>query len=247
MISFCFLLTKDLEKEHIWRKWFDNLSQDISFNIVVHTSNNINSEWLKQYILPSEYIRPTRWGYLMEASIQMYKYAFITYNSEWFINLSETHCPFISTKKFIELYNKYISKTIINTFFSSRNPLSHLGVTIKHSQWCIINNSDMKNILDLCASGDEYLLKCISGNVADEHFIGVCLEKTNKLNDCIKLDTCYGDWTRPKNNHWPYTFDASDSNDEVYFRNVLNNNAIMFIRKVVKSFPDEIIYKWIEL
>ena len=51
-VAFCFIVTKDLSKEYIWKEWFYNL--DVPYNIYVHTSNpkNIKSKWLQKYLIP---------------------------------------------------------------------------------------------------------------------------------------------------------------------------------------------------
>ena len=45
--TFCFLVTQDLSKEHIWREWFEGLKRlQFKCAIVVHCSNKdaIHSE-----------------------------------------------------------------------------------------------------------------------------------------------------------------------------------------------------------
>lgn len=66
--TFCFLVTRDLSKEHIWREWFEGLTRlQFKCAIVVHCSHKdaIRSEWLKQYLIPDECTRDTAWGWLL--------------------------------------------------------------------------------------------------------------------------------------------------------------------------------------
>ena len=63
-VTFCFLVTRDLVKEHIWRQWFDRLAAlDFKFNIITHVSpvqkDLVKSEWLQQTLLPDNYLCAT--------------------------------------------------------------------------------------------------------------------------------------------------------------------------------------------
>lgn len=69
-VTFCFLVTRDLSKEHIWREWFECLARlQFKCAIVVHCSNkdSIHSEWLKQHLIPDERRRKTAWGWVLNA------------------------------------------------------------------------------------------------------------------------------------------------------------------------------------
>ena len=59
-VTFCFLVTRDLSKEHIWREWFECLARlQFKCAIVVHCSHkdSIRSDWLKQHLIPDECTR----------------------------------------------------------------------------------------------------------------------------------------------------------------------------------------------
>ena len=74
-VTFCFLVTRDLSKEHIWREWFEGLARlQFKCAIVVHCSNKdaIHSEWLKQHLIPDECRRKTAWGWVLNAMLSMY-------------------------------------------------------------------------------------------------------------------------------------------------------------------------------
>jgi hypothetical protein len=59
-VAFCFLVNRDLSKEHIWKQWFSRLT--ISHDIFVHASvpAMVKSPWFRQYLLPATRMRPTR-------------------------------------------------------------------------------------------------------------------------------------------------------------------------------------------
>lgn len=53
-VTFCFLVTRDLSKEHIWREWFEGLNRlQIKCAIVVHCSHkgSIQSEWFAPFAI----------------------------------------------------------------------------------------------------------------------------------------------------------------------------------------------------
>lgn len=255
-VSFCFLTTGDLKKENIWIQWFKELENlNFQFSIFVHCSNpnKITSEWFKKYILPPEYIKPTKWGYLMIASMYLYDYALQNSNSNWYINISETHVPFVSPKKFIEYYNNYKNKTILSycniwwdVYKHNKGGLRLIEPQHRwsHQQWCIINKNDMIDILKLCKQNHDIVNKTILAPSADESVIGVYLSYLNKLNNVINEKTTVVDWERHIGDS-PYTFNSWTEEDQKFLDKYISNNKnCIFFRKVTTSFPDDVIHNW---
>jgi hypothetical protein len=155
-VSFCFLVTRDLSKEHIWKKWFDKLKEiGLKYNIYVHCSkpNNIKSKWLQKYLIP--YNIPTAWDFHMEAELELLNHALVTTNDSWFINLSETTVPFISPKKFKKIFDEYKTNTILgyrrpwwDVEYENRANLSKFPKKARYGngEWCVICNEDMRSI-----------------------------------------------------------------------------------------------------
>jgi hypothetical protein len=255
-VSFCFLVTGNLKKEKIWIQWFEGLENlNFKFSIYVHCSNpnDITSEWFKKFILPSQHIKPTSWGNLMIASMQMYDYSLENSNANWYINISESHVPFISPKKFINYYNAYKNKTLlaycdvwwdVNTHNRSNLNLIEHQHRFAHQHWCIICKDDMSSIIELFRQNHEIVTKTISGPCSDESVIAVYLSYLNNLNNVINQKTTIVDWERPVGDS-PHTFHCWGEEDQQFLdRYTANNKNCMFFRKVGSSFPDSVIHNW---
>jgi hypothetical protein len=110
-VTFCFLVSSDLTKEHIWREWFDRLQElQFKFAIVVHCSSSnkhkVGSDWLKQHFLPDECMRPTAWGWIVDALMSMHGHAVATCPAAWYSTHTETCIPMVSPEKFIDTFNR---------------------------------------------------------------------------------------------------------------------------------------------
>lgn len=254
-VAFCFMVTKDLSKEEIWIKWFEKLN--INYNIYVHVSNpnNIKSKWLKKYLIP--YNIKTSWNDHMKAELTLLEYALNKSNDSWFINLSETTIPFVSPSKFEKMFNKYKDKTILDyskIWWDPRRedrgnvykfpPKARLG----NSEWCCICNEDMRTI-NYIWKHTKIIDTIMEHPHADESIFAVSLYIANKFKNTIKARNTLMDWERDLYAPSPYTFVYPYTDyDKNFIKKFLKNNKyVMFMRKVDKSFPDNIIYNWLKL
>lgn len=257
-VVFCFLTVGDLRKEHIWIKWFEGLQKlGMKHQIVVHCSmpDTIQSEWFRPYLVPDTYLRPTSWGFLMNASLSMYAYAYQTTKAKWYVNVSESHVPFVSPRTFYSMFQQYYQNTLLSNGAIWWDPLTirranlHLlpqKLRISHQQWCIICKEDMEIVFDFTNHNHELAQSIIHGHTSDESFIGVCLLKENQLKNVINTVTTLVDWDRSPNGNNPYTFTEWTPKDEQVVTELsrANPNA-MFLRKISIDFPDEVIDQWI--
>jgi hypothetical protein len=254
-VSFCFLLTKDLNKEHIWRSWLSQL--DISYSLFVHCSNpdNIHSQWLQQYIIPQNKIVPTSWGKLGQAIYNLFEYASSIVNRGWYTMNSESCVPIISAIQFSNLCRKYVSKSIIdyrniswNTETSTRGNLHKFDKDyhLVHSGWYVLTNTDIINIIECRNKYADFCYNALfntEGKLTDEHGIAIILKKMNQLTNTIKGEITIVDWSRSNGNS-PYTF-AEDSQQNREYIETARKEYTCFLRKVAPSFPDEIITKYL--
>lgn len=256
-VTFCFLVTKDLIKEHIWRKWLARLEElGLKIKVVTHCSPahkvNVKSEWLKQTILPNNYLHDTAWGWVIKATLSMYKYATENAKADWYSIHSETCVPFVSPEKFIENFQKYKQ----NTFLShrkawwkptpTRNDRANLHLLpselhLAHPNWCIICHEDLTQMVKFAETEKQLTNIITSGPMAEESFVAIFLYKINNFKNVINKLTTITDWKRTPNGNNPYTFmgwTEADKKTVDELKVDMSKNEYMFLRKVGETFPD---------
>ena len=262
--TFCFLVTQDLTKEHIWREWFAGLERlQFKYAIVVHCSlshkEKIKSAWLKQWFMPDGCMRPTAWGWLVGAMMSMYDHAVQTQPAEWYTLHSDTCVPMVSPEKFVEIFNKHKQHSFVsyekiwwNPKIVNRANLRMLPpqMHLVHSQWCIFCHEDLSQMVNLSKTNEQIkntLAIVSSGHTADESYAAILLFNINRLKNVIKKQTTLVDWKRTPNGNNPYRFDGWSIYDVESVREIRKTkaNEYMFMRKVAPAFPDDVLRKHI--
>ena len=263
-VTFCFLVTADLVKEHIWREWFDGLERlQFKFSVVVHCSLShkpkIKSDWLKEHLLPDERMRDTAWGWVLSAMMSMYEHAIEACPAAWYSLHSETCVPMVSPAKFIDTFNKRKQHSFITHCKAWWNPLKvkranlHLlqpAMHLAHSQWCILCHEDLCQMVNLSKTDERIkgvLSTLMRGHMADESYAAIMLLIINNLKNVINQPTTLVDWKRTPNGDNPHTFIAWTAHDETIVRHIRGNakNEYMFMRKIGPTFPDHILRRCI--
>jgi hypothetical protein len=262
--TFCFLLTGDLTKEHIWREWFAGLERlHFKYGIVVHCSlshkGSIKSEWLQKWLMPDSRMRPTAWGWVIEAMMSMYEHALQTHPAEWYTLHSESCVPMVSPEIFVETFNKHKKNSFVSYDKIWWNPnvvkranlrMFPAQMHLVHSQWCIFCNEDLSQMVNLSKTNKkikDMLSMLSSGHAGEESYAAVLLLNINRLKNVIKKKTTLVDWKRTPNGNNPYKFDAWTKTDEEHVREnfKMHPNEHMFMRKVGAAFPDDVLRKHI--
>ena len=257
-ITFCFLVTNDLSKEELWIQWFNELKKyNIFVNIFTHCSqpSNIKSEWLKKTLVSKEYIKPTQWGFIIDATFSLYKYSIEKSDSSWFSIHTETCVPIISSAKFAEYFHKYKNNSLLDyckiwwdpTKINRGNlhfiPKEH---HYAHQQCCILCKEDIKQILMLAEKEKELVKIIASAPCGDESIIAVFLSIVNNFENVISKRTTLVDWERTPNGNNPYTFKYwTDQDKEMVNKLKKNNELFMFLRKIDKEFPVDVLQEFI--
>jgi len=267
-VTFCFLVSADLTKEHIWREWFDRLQQlQFKFAIVVHCSHsragNVRSDWLKQHFLPKERMRATAWGWIVHALMSMHEYAVITHPAAWYSTHTETCVPMVSPEKFIDTFNHRKQHSLMSYAKAWWNPgrgwstnkranlhLLPPAMHLVHSAWCIFCHEDLSQMVGLSKTDKtvgQVLNVLARGHVADESYAAVLLLIINNLKNVINQPATLVDWTRTKNRNNPHTFVEWTQRDEMSVCNIRKNvkSEYMFMRKVGPAFPDHVLRRHI--
>jgi hypothetical protein len=262
-VTFCFLVTKDLVKEHIWRKWLERLAElKFKFKVVTHCSpahiKHINSDWLRESLLPADYLFDTAWGWVMNAMLAMYTYATEQAPADWYSLHSETCVPFVSPEKFIESYRKFKQNTFISHCKAWWSPSPKCGEDranlhllpseyhLAHAHWVILCHEDLTQLVKL-AKDDEHLTRIlIGGSSAEESFVAIFLYKINNFKNVINKLTTITDWKRTPNGKNPYIFNSWNEADRTAIAEICadqSKHEYMFMRKLGADFPDEILCK----
>ncbi len=258
-ITFCFIVTKDLVKENIWREWFSDLKkQNIKYRILTHCSNpeNIKSLWLKCTLIPQKYIHPTSWQFHTHATLSLYEYANMMTDSHWYTLHSESCVPIISAKKFSELYNTYKNNTIMHHSKIWWNPLEVNRANLKYinkdlhyvnQEWIILCKEDINEIVKLANTDISFKNILLGAPAADESLVSVFLKRINNFKNVINRYVTLVDWKRTPNGNNPYTFkDWNDDDKKMVSEFTNNNDMVMFLRKIDKDFPDDILLNFIK-
>jgi hypothetical protein len=240
-ITFCFLVTKDLVKENIWRLWFDELRKlKIKYRILTHCSyyENIKSPWLRATLIPKEYIKETRWEYHSAASLSLYTYAKNMTNSCWYTFHSESCVPFVSPKRFAEYYNNYKNNTLMSYRKIWWDPKKinranlYLLPEVFHyanHEWLILCREDLESILNLSQNNMELTRQMISAPAADESLVSVFLKISNNFKNTINTQTTLVDWERTPNGNNPHTFiEWKEKDIEIVEKNKNNHKDLLF-------------------
>ncbi len=254
-VSFCFLVTKDLNKEHIWRSWLDQL--DISYSLFVHCSNpeKITSPWLQSFIIPRNKIVPTAWGKLGQATYNLFEHAYKTSKADWYTMNSESCVPIIPAAQFSHLCREYSNKSMLSYCDAWWDPNTCLRGNLRqfakeyhlaHSGWYILTMAHIKDIIKCKKDYPQFTYNALFDTntlMADESGIAIILKKMNNLTNIICESTTIVDWARGNGNS-PYTF-AEDSDQNRQYIEDARKQYSCFLRKVAASFPDEIIMKYL--
>lgn len=253
-IAFLFIVNRDLTKEHIWKYWFNLLNIDYTIYVHCSTPSNINSIWFKKFLIPNKYIKATKWGILADAMTSLIEYSFMQ-NNTWFLLLSESHVPFVNPSKFINYYNINMNKSIISykkhdNIAKDRCNMKLLSKDywIENEMWVILSKNDVNDIITFKNTNPNIYKVLISGAIADECYLSIILTMCNNMTNVINNSTTLVDWNRSTGDKThPYTFNSYTEHDRlaiIKYNTTIPN--LMFLRKVMYNFPDDVIYSWIK-
>jgi hypothetical protein len=253
-IALCFLISyeHEIHKEHLWRKWIEEIKDIVNVYIHYTDYSKIHSSWIKSHVLPEKYICKTDYKHVVSAYFSLMSFALKKNDNQWFCFLTDSCCPIISPHEFKKQFYKNYNKSIMKYDVISWNPLFINRANLKyiHSKYHLCNNP----WFTLCR---EHAMKCkifylqkfslysliSKGDVANESIFAIILHKEENI---INRESYIVDWKRMESPTSPYTFrDKYLIRDSLLIENSKKEENIMFIRKIGKEFPDEILIKHI--
>ena len=258
-IAFCFLISYEhgtLNKEDIWRKWLEP-NKDI-INVYFHYKNyeKLNSKWIKDNVIPKQYIVDTDYLHVVPAYMSLLNYAM--YNdaaNQWFCMVTDSCVPIISPLKFREMFLENYQYSIIsckkawwNVSYVHRANLRLLSseFQLANGPWFVIKKEDSLRCLQYATVNKKIYNTICQGNVANESIFAIILHTFKQLDKVINASTHATDWTHTASPTSPHLF-KEGTKKEVAFINyeLANNKYTIFLRKVAPEFPDAILNEYI--
>jgi hypothetical protein len=257
--ALCFIISYEhqVNKEKIWQEWIEP-NKDI-INVYFHYKdfNSIKSPWIKENALPKKYLVTTDYLHIAPAYITLMQYA-LTHDSanQWFCFLTEACVPIVSPLRFRELFFEHYGFSFMtwrpawwNMTLLKRANLHYLQPKyhLANTPWFILNRGDVLRCVNYAIKNHKiYNLICI-GDVANESLFAIMLESQNSLSLVKNEETTATDWDRMVSKTSPYLFKEGDSKDRKFIDDHLKEKKYtIFLRKVDKSFPDEVLVEYIE-
>ena len=253
-VALCFLISYEhvIHKEHLWIQWIEHIKNIINVYIHYTDYSKIKSSWIQSHVLPPKYICKTDYKHVVSAYFSLMSFALKNKENKWFCFLTESCCPIISPYDFKELFYNNYNYSIMKYDFISWNPLYINRANLKYipPKYHLCNNPwftlcrehVVKCKLFYLQNNSLYSLIC-KGIIANESIFAIILHKENNI---INRESYIVDWKRMESPTSPYTFREKDlTRDTLFIEEYKKNKNIMFIRKIGKEFPDEILKKYI--
>jgi len=253
-VALCFLISYNhiINKEDIWIQWINKIKNII--NVYIHYTDylKITSSWIQKHALPEKYIYKTDYLHVVPAYFSLMNYALKDKQNQWFCFLTDSCCPIVSPYHFKKLFYKNYNQSIIkidpiywNPLFTNRANLKFINSKYHFSNnpWFTICREHVLKCKQFYLQNNSLYTLISKGVVANESIFAIILHKEQNI---INSDSYIVDWKRMTSPNSPYTF--SNKNillDTLYIEENIKNKNIMFIRKIGKEFPDNIIYKFI--
>jgi hypothetical protein len=256
-VALCFIISYEhiLNKEQLWIDWIKP-NQDI-INVYFHYKdiNQIRSPWIKMYSIPPNLVQKTTYYNVVPAYMSVLSYAFNHDNeNHWFCLLTDSCVPIISPKKFRQLFFDHYQASIIkckpaywNITIHRRGNLRLLSreYWLANDPWfTLCRDHVQKCILFLAAKHNIYKL-VNDGGLANESIFAIILQTFKEITNPIRTindSSTISDWTRMSSPTSPHSFsEGSEENKNIICELLKENKYAMFLRKVNRSFPDQVL------
>lgn len=259
-IALCFIISYDhsLNKEQLWKDWIES-NKDI-INIYVHykNPNSFKTHWLKSYSIPPNLISKTSYYHVVPAYISILSYAVNhDLNNRWFCMLTESCVPIISPDNFRKLFYRYHDKSILKCQQAYWNIELHKRANLRYLKkeyhlandpWFILSKMHVHMTIRFMLEKHDIYKKVCSGGLANESIFAIILQTYKQIDteNHVNSVSTIVDWSRMSNPTSPHLFKLGNQDDISIINNLLKENKYAcFLRKVEKTFPDEILKNFI--
>ena len=257
-IALCFIISYDqiLHKEKLWQEWILP-NQDI-INVYFHYTNysTISSEWIKKHAIPQKYIVNTTYYHIVPAYLSLLLFG-LKHDPEnqWFCFLTDACCPFVSPLKFREMFLENYKYSIMswkpawwNIHVKNRANLKQLTPEyhLSNDPWFILKKEDAFKCVNYSFVNKKIYDMICSGIIANESIFAIILHSFKMLKNVKNEVTHAVDWSRMRGPNSPHVFKDGNETDISFLEQFSKKNKYsMFLRKVDKSFPDNLLVKYI--
>lgn len=256
-IALCFLISYQhvLNKEQLWIDWIKP-NQDI-INIYFHYKdiNLIKSPWIKMYTMPPKLTHNTTYYNVVPAYMAVLTYAYEhDKDNLWFCLLTDSCVPIISPEKFREMFFNHYQASIIKCKPAYWDITIHRRANLRllskeywlaNDPWFTLCRDHVQKCRLFIAYKNAIYKQINMGGLANESIFAIILQTFGELQNSMRFineSSTLADWTRMSSPTSPYVFkDASEENINIINNLLKENKYTMFLRKVHKSFPDEVI------
>jgi len=257
-IALCFIINYDhlLHKEHIWREWIEPNKDIINVYFYYNDLSKIRSKWIMNHTIPPDRIYPTSYFHVIPAYLSVIDFA-LSHDSlnQWFCLLTDSCCPIISPRKFRYLFYENHNKSIINwkkawwnIEFHRRANLHKLpeDLRLANDPWFVLKRENVIQCLQFVQKQQNITQIVNNGGLANESLFAIILFCYNQLENVIKSASHMTDWNRRSSSTSPHMFKEANEIDIRFIeQNLIENENVMFIRKIHPEFPDEVLKKYI--
>jgi hypothetical protein len=261
-IALCFIINYEhiLNKENVWREWIEPNKDIINVYFYYKDLNKIKSTWILEHTIPINNIVETSYYHVIPAYLSILNYAFThDKQNKWFCLLTDSCCPIISPKRFRYLFYTNYQKSIFswkqawwNPDFHKRGNLAKLPkeLWLANDPWFVLTKESVKQIFHFVSTQHIITKTICDGGLANETLFSVIFKFYKELDDnskrIISAVSHLTDWNRRSSSTSPHVFKYADETDIKFLEKELERNKYaMFIRKVDKEFPDDILRQYI--
>lgn len=110
-IAFLALTYDRFQNEELMQKFFSKKAFHL-YNLYIHNKNEFADSPFSAYCLPRDQIVDTKWGSysLVKAAVRLMQHALIDADNEYFILISDSHCPLYSMERMHAIVKRDFSK-----------------------------------------------------------------------------------------------------------------------------------------
>jgi len=244
-----------LNKEQLWIDWIKP-NQDI-INVYFHYKdiNLIKSPWIKMYSLPPSEIKQTTYYNVVPAYMALMTYAFNhDIQNIWFSFLTDACVPIISPAAFRKRFFDHYQASIFKWRPAYWNIQIHRRANLRlfkkeywlaNDPWFTLTRAHVHKCLIFLAAKNSVYNQVNAGGLANESIFAIILQTFKELtnsNTLINESGSLADWTRMSSPTSPYMFtEATEANINMIKTQLKENPYAMFLRKVSREFPDEVL------
>jgi hypothetical protein len=137
-----------------------------------------------------------------------------------------------------------------NPNFHKRANLALLPTELRlaNDPWFVLCREDVQKIIWFVKNKIDLVNIISKGGLANESLFAIIFYLCNKLTSIINKSTHITDWSKMETSTSPYVFKNGNLEEIQTIENLLNtsnSNYTIFIRKIAREFPDEVLKKYI--